>query len=336
MTGKRDIAIVTGGAGFLGSHMVDWLLGNGFAVRVIDNLSGGREANLAHHAGNPDLAFERHDIRDLEPGAKIFADGRYVFHFAGIGDIVPSIEQPTEYMSVNVQGTVRVLEAARAARVEKLVYAASSSCYGLAATPTREEHSIAPQYPYALSKYLGELAAFHWHQLYRLPVNSIRIFNAYGTRVRTTGVYGAVFGVFFKQKLAGKPFTVVGDGTQRRDFVYASDVADGFGRAAATTLSGRIWNLGAGNPQSVNHLVALLGGPVIHIPKRPGEPDETWADISRITAELGWQPRVPFEIGVRRMLDEIENWRDAPLWEPASIAAATRSWFDYLSSNQTA
>ena len=336
MSGKRDIAVVTGGAGFLGSHMVDCLLANGFTVRVIDNLSGGREANLKQHAGNSDLSFERRDIRELDPGSKLFVDARHVFHFAGIGDIVPSIEHPTEYMSVNVQGTVRVLEAARAARIEKLVYAASSSCYGLAATPTREDHPIAPQYPYALSKYMGEIAALHWHQLYRLPVNSIRIFNAYGTRVRTTGAYGAVFGVFFKQKLEGRPFTVVGDGTQRRDFVYASDVAEAFRLAAAAKLSGRTWNLGAGDPQSINRLVALLGGPVTYISKRPGEPDETWADISRIAAELGWKPRLPFEEGVRRMLIEIENWRDAPLWEPASIAAATRAWFDYLGNKRTA
>jgi UDP-glucose 4-epimerase len=193
------IAVVTGGAGFIGSHMVDLLLERGFRVRVIDNLSGGHEKNLRHLADDPRLVFENRDIRTLEPGDKLFDGARYVFHFAGIGDIVPSIERPIEYMDVNVQGTVRVLEAARAAGVAKLVYAASSSCYGLAATPTAEDHPIAPQYPYALSKYQGEQAAFHWHRVYRLPVNSIRIFNAYGTRSRTTGAYGAVFGVFLRQ-----------------------------------------------------------------------------------------------------------------------------------------
>lgn len=330
MTGGRAIAVVTGGAGFIGSHMVDCLLARGFVVRVIDNLVGGREANLEHHAGNPDLALERLDIRDLEPQSPIFSDAKYVFHFAGIGDIVPSITQPTDYMMTNVQGTVRVLEAARSAGIEKLVYAASSSCYGLAATPTREDHPIAPQYPYALSKYQGEQAVFHWHQVYRLPVNSIRIFNAYGTRVRTTGAYGAVFGVFFRQKLAGKPFTVVGDGSQRRDFVYASDVADAFLRAAAAPFSGRVWNLGAGNPQSINRLVELIGGPVTHIPKRPGEPDVTWANVTKIRDELGWEPRIPFEEGVRRMTAEIGAWRDAPLWDPESIARATQVWFEYL------
>ncbi len=335
MNEPRSTAVVTGGAGFIGSHMVDCLLARGFRVRVIDNLVGGRESDLAHHAGNADLALERLDIRALEPST-LFTDADYVFHFAGIGDIVPSIEQPVDYMETNVQGTVRVLEAARAAKVKKFVYAASSSCYGLAATPTREDHPIAPQYPYALSKYMGEQAVFHWHQVYRLPVNSIRIFNAYGIRVRTTGAYGAVFGVFFKQKLAGKPFTVVGDGSQRRDFLYASDVAEAFLLAAETALTGRIWNLGAGNPQAVNRLVELIGGPVTYIPKRPGEPDITWADIGRITADLGWAPRIAFEEGVRRMMAEIEKWRDAPLWDPDSIARATRTWFDYLGAKQTA
>jgi UDP-glucose 4-epimerase len=336
MSAKQPIAIVTGGAGFIGSHMVDCLLASGLRVRVIDNLVGGRESNLAHHASDPGLSFERLDIRALAPDAAVFADASCVFHFAGIGDIVPSIERPTEYMETNIQGTVRVLEAARAAKVKKFVYAASSSCYGLAATPTREDHPIAPQYPYALSKYHGEQAALHWHQVYGLPVNSIRIFNAYGTRVRTTGAYGAVFGVFFKQKLADAPFTVVGDGTQRRDFLYASDVAEAFLLAAETPMTGHIWNLGAGNPQSVNRLVELIGGPVSYIPKRPGEPDVTWADIGKITRDLGWHPRVPFEEGVGRMMAEIDKWRDAPLWDPESIARATRIWFDYLGPRQVA
>src|SRR5580700_7990512 len=326
----RQVGVVTGGAGFIGSHMVDLLIERGLAVRAIDNLAGGRRENLAQHASNPDFVLEERDVRSYEPGDPLFRGANCVFHFAGIGDIVPSIERPVEYMSANVQGTVRMLECARRAQVSKFVYAASSSCYGLAKIPTREDHPIAPQYPYALSKYQGEQAAFHWHRVYRLPVNSIRIFNAYGTRVRTTGAYGAVFGVFFKQKLAGKPFTVVGDGTQKRDFLYATDVAAAFLLAAETKKSGEIWNVGAGDPQSVNRLVDLIGGPSIHIPKRPGEPDVTWADVSKIKRDLGWQPRVGFEEGVAAMMREIENWRDAPLWDPDSIKQATRTWFEML------
>jgi UDP-glucose 4-epimerase len=330
MTG-RPVAVVTGGAGFIGSHMVDLLLEREYEVRVIDSLVGGRVENLAHHNGVR-LMLEQRDIRTFEPGDTLFKDAKYVFHFAGIGDIVPSIEQPIEYMSANVQGTVHMLECARRAGVRKFVYAASSSCYGLAAVPTREDHPIAPQYPYALSKYQGEQACFHWHHVYRLPVNSIRIFNAYGTRSRTSGAYGAVFGVFLKQKLEGKPFTVVGDGAQSRDFLYATDVAQAFFLAADSAHSGEIYNLGAGNPQSVNRLVELLGGSVMHIPKRPGEPDCTWADITKITSHLGWKQQVSFEEGVQRILDNIEYWRNAPLWNPESIAEATDTWFRTLSS----
>jgi UDP-glucose 4-epimerase len=328
---SRPVAIVTGGAGFIGSHMVDALLDRGFVVRVIDNLVGGREENIAHHAANPDFTLERRDVCSFAHDDALFHGAKYVIHFAGIGDIVPSIERPLDYMSTNVQGTVYMLECARHAGVEKFVYAASSSCYGLASVPTREDHPINTGYPYALSKYLGEQAAFHWHQVYKLPVNSIRIFNAYGTRSRTSGAYGAVFGVFLRQKLAGTPYTVVGDGTQSRDFLYVSDVALAFLAAAQTPQTGRIYNLGAGNPQSVNRLVELLGGEVANIPKRPGEPESTWADISRITQELDWQPMVSFEQGVANIVANIDYWRNAPLWNPDSIADATKTWFQFMS-----
>jgi len=327
----RPVAIVTGGAGFIGSHMVDVLVERGFSVRAIDNLIGGREENLAQHRNNPDVVLDKRDVRSYAPDDALFQGARFVFHFAGIGDIVPSIERPLEYMSANVLGTAHMLECARHARVEKFVYAASSSCYGLAQVPTREDHPIDARYPYALSKYQGEQAVFHWHHVYKLPVNSIRIFNAYGTRSRTSGAYGAVFGVFLRQKLAGKPFTVVGDGTQKRDFLYVTDVARAFLAAAQTPRVGNAYNLGAGKPQSVNRLVELLGGEKVYIPKRPGEPDCTWADINRITGELDWRPQVSFEEGVGKIVASIDYWRNAPLWDPESIAKATKTWFQYLS-----
>jgi UDP-glucose 4-epimerase len=331
---SKPIAVVTGGAGFIGGHMVDHLVGEGYAVRVIDSLVGGREENLVQHQSNPDVILEKRDIRSFSAKDPLFKDVKLVFHFAGIGDIVPSIENPAEYMSANVQGTVNMLECARYAGVDKFVYAASSSCYGLASTPTDENHPIDTKYPYALSKYQGEQAAFHWHQVYKLPVNAIRIFNAYGTRSRTSGAYGAVFGVFLRQKIANKPFTVVGDGTQTRDFLYVTDVARAFYAAGISNAVGRVYNLGAGKPQSVNRLVELLGGgEVVHLPKRPGEPDCTWADITRIQAELGWKPEVSFEEGVAKILANIDYWKNAPLWEPSSIAGATKLWFEFMSES---
>ncbi|OGT32178.1 MAG: NAD-dependent dehydratase [Gammaproteobacteria bacterium RIFCSPHIGHO2_12_FULL_35_23] len=328
---NKPIALVTGGAGFIGSHMVDLLLQHDYQVRVIDNLIGGHSKNLKQHAHNPNLYFAEDDILNLSPNSSLFHNVSYVFHFAGIGDIVPSIENPSKYMLNNVYGTVKVLEAARYAKIKKFVYAASSSCYGLATTPTDEKHNIAPQYPYALSKHQGECAAFHWHHVYKMPVNSIRIFNAYGTRVRTTGAYGAVFGVFFKQKLADKPYTVVGDGNQTRDFLYVTDVAKAFLAAAETSFQGEAWNIGANKPQSINYLIELLGGGnITYVPKRPGEPDCTWADITKIKNQLRWSPQVSFEEGVKMMLAEINNWQDAPLWDKDSIANATQTWFEYL------
>jgi UDP-glucose 4-epimerase len=330
----KQLAVVTGGAGFIGSHAVDLLLDRGYRVHAVDNLSSGRLENLEHRRGEADLVFEAKDVRDLRPDDALFRDAAYVFHFAGMGDIVPSIDRPTDYLSTNVMGTVHVLEAARKAKVKKVVYAASSSCYGLATElPTTEQAPISLQYPYALSKYQGEEAVLHWGKAYHLPVVSIRIFNAYGTRSRTTGAYGAVFGVFLAQKLAGKPFTVVGDGTQRRDFLYVTDVARAFLLAAESERVGEVYNLGAGKPQPVNRLVELLGGEVVRLPKRPGEPDCTWADVSKIRSHLKWEPHVPFEEGVANLLRNIDYWRNAPIWEPASIEAATKTWFAMLSGN---
>lgn len=331
---NSPLAVVTGGAGFIGSHMVDLLIDEGFRVHVIDNLYGGRLQNLEHHKKNPNLTVEVRDIREVNADDALFQNAKYVFHFAGIGDIVPSIDKPVDYLSTNVMGTVKMLEAARHAKVNKFVYAASSSCYGLAQVPTREDAPVSPEYPYALSKYMGEEAVLHWGKVYKMPVNSVRIFNAYGIRSRTSGAYGAVFGVFLAQKLAGKPFTVVGDGTQRRDFIYASDLARAFYFAAKTERVNEIYNAGAGNSQPINRLVELLGGPLVYVPKRPGEPDCTWADISKIKTQLGWEPQISFAEGVARMVKNIDYWRNAPVWDPASIQEATKTWFAFLSGDQ--
>jgi len=231
-----------------------------------------------------------------------------------------------------VDGTVAVLEAARSAGVKRFVYAGSSSCYGIPdGLPTPETAPIRPMYPYALTKYLGEQYVLHWNQVYRLPCVSLRLFNVYGPRVRTSGAYGAVFGVFLAQKLAGKPFTVIGDGTQTRDFTFVTDVVDALVRAAESDIEGEALNVGSGNTYSVNYLVNLLGGDVVHVPKRPGEPDCTLANIGKISQLLGWQPKVSFEDGVRIMLQNIDRWRDAPVWDQESIAEASQDWFRYLS-----
>ena len=332
--GSRPISLVTGGAGFLGSHMVDLLLAKGHHVRVLDDFSSGRYSNIETHDANADLEIVEKDVVAIEASDTAVREVNFVFHFAGLGDIVPSVENPLIYMTVNVMGTLKLLEAVRySSSFKKFLYAASSSCYGMANTPTSENHIINPQIPYALSKYQGEQIVLHWNQLYGLPMVSLRIFNAYGVRSRTTGTYGAVIGTFLKQKLANRPFTVVGDGSQKRDFIYCTDIARAFWAAAQSSTTNQIFNLGTGNPQSINRLVELLNGPVVHIPKRPGEPDITWANTEKISRELAWRPMVKFENGIAEILKHIDYWQDAPLWDPASIKKATEYWFEAFSNS---
>lgn len=323
--------LVTGGCGFIGSHLTEQLLSQGHEVVILDNLSCGRLTNIASFEKHPKLRVVTADIVDREQIAPVFVGIDWVFHLAGIADIVPSIERPDAYFQNNVVGTLNVLQCARDTGVKRLVYAASSSSYGIPAQyPTPETSPIQPQYPYALTKYMGEELVLHWAQVYKLPAVSLRLFNVYGPRSRTTGAYGAVFGVFLAQKLNGKPYTVVGDGQQTRDFTYVTDVANAFVHAAQSEASGEAINVGSGNHHSVNYLVSLLGGEKVHIPKRPGEPDCTFAETAKIKRLLNWAPQVSFEQGVQNMLDVIENWRDAPVWDPSSIDRATTTWFKYL------
>jgi len=323
--------IITGGAGFIGSHLVERLLADGHTVIVLDNFVTGRVENLANLKQNPRLRIIQADVAEVDSIRPFFEGIDWVFHLAALADIVPSIQHPLKYHRANVDGTIAVLEAARAAGVKRFLYAASSSCYGIPAQyPTPETAPIRPMYPYALTKYLGEQCVMHWHKIYHLPCISLRLFNVFGPRARTSGTYGAVFGVFLAQKLAGKPFTVVGDGEQMRDFTFVTDVAAAFVRAAESNIEGENFNVGSGGSYSVNSLVSLLGGEVVHIPKRPGEPDCTFADTTKIAQAMGWKPAISFKQGVQVMLEEIEKWREAPVWDEKSIAEATVDWFTFL------
>ncbi len=325
--------LVTGGAGFIGSHLCEELLKKGHRVHAIDNLRGGHLKNLSSFKENPFFEFKQVDIRDRDAlNAYVQQGFDWVFHLAAMADIVPSIEQPKEYFEVNVDGTFNVLEAAKSIGVKRFLYAASSSCYGIPDTyPTAENASIRPQYPYALTKYLGEELVMHWAQVYKLPAVSLRLFNVFGPRARTTGSYGAVFGVFIAQKLNNKPLTVVGDGSQSRDFTFVKDVVNAFIAAAESDCVQEIFNVGSGGHYTVNHLVELLGGEKVFIPKRPGEPDCTFADTQKITTTLKWTPKVSFEEGVKQLMEHLDDFRNAPVWDPESIKEATKNWFKYLS-----
>ena len=321
---------VTGAAGFIGSHLTEILLAQGHTVVGIDNFEVGREKNLS--SSNRFLFCHIDISTQLSLLTQAFQDVETVYHLAARADIVPSIELPQRYYEVNVTGTLNVCQAARAAKVSTIVYAASSSCYGIPdAFPTTETAEIRAQYPYALTKRLGEEMVLHWGKVYGIRTISLRFFNVYGTRARTSGTYGAVFGVFLAQKLAGKPYTIVGDGSQTRDFTYVTDVANALITVGREGRNNNIYNIGSGKTVSIREIVGLLGGDYINIPKRPGEPDCTFADICKVISETSWRPTISIEQGIKEMLANIDYWKDAPVWNADSIEKATKAWFKYLS-----
>ena len=320
--------VVTGAAGFIGSHLVEELVRQNYQVVAIDNLKSGRVENLDSVMNK--IEFHETDVRSNRL-SDLFAGASHVYHLAALADIVPSISNPYEYLDVNVMGTTRVLEAARDVNVKRFIYAASSSCYGIPDVfPTPEGTTPNPLYPYALSKYLGEQVFFHWQKLYRISGLSLRFFNVYGPRSRTAGTYGAVLGVFLAQKEAGLPLTIVGDGTQTRDFVYVSDVVNSLILAGTSSATGIPINIGASKPVSINRLAELIGGPMTFIPKRPGEPDITHAEITRAREFIGWNPKIGIEEGVKAVLTSPESWIDAPVWTTENIQNVTSEWFRYL------
>jgi|TARA_Y100000294_G_scaffold39066_1_gene35219 UDP-glucose 4-epimerase len=323
-------SIVTGGAGFIGSNLVDLLIQKGHKVIVLDNFSTGRRSNLSHNL-KKNIKIIKIDISSNVRLEKYFQGVDYVFHFAGLADIVPSIENPDRYFKTNVVGTLNVLQAIKKTKIKKFIYAASASCYGISDKfPIKENAKINPMYPYAFTKWQAEELIMHWVKIYNFPAISFRFFNAYGPRSRTSGAYGAVFGVFLAQKLANKPLTIVGSGNQTRDFIHVSDLVNGIIKATLSNKVGKIYNIGGGQEIKINKIAKLIGGKKIHIPKRPGEPSRSLADITKIKKDLSWKPKIKIEEGVKNLLSQIHYWKDAPVWTPKSIKKETKIWFKLL------
>ncbi|MBI2046122.1 MAG: NAD-dependent epimerase/dehydratase family protein [Parcubacteria group bacterium] len=294
-------AVVTGGAGFIGSHLVDALIEHGYEVSVIDNLSGGKKENV-----NPQAILHVADICDYEAIAPIIAGAQYVFHLAALPRVQYSIDFPQETNKVNIGGTVNVLKAAQEGMVKRLVYSASSSCYGdTDIMPTPETAPINPKSPYGLQKYVGEQYARMWHSVYGLSTVALRYFNVFGTRQDPNGAYAQVVCKFFKQKKDGRPLTITGDGEQTRDFVHVSDVARLNIMAAEheKDISGEFFNVGGGRNFSVNAIADMVGGKKEYISARI-ESRNTLADITKVTQTLGWTPLVSFEDGIEELRKE--------------------------------
>ena len=295
--------VVTGGAGFIGSHIVDALVGRGDEVHVIDNYAAGRFDERT----NPRATYHEEDIREYDTLAPILEGAELVFHEAALPRVQFSIEHPLDTSSVNIMGTINVLRAAHLGGVKRLVYAASSSAYGdQAILPLSEDLPPMPKSPYGLQKHVGELLCRMWSGVYGLPTVSLRYFNVYGPRFDPEGAYALVIGKFLKQRVEGKPLTITGDGTQTRDFTHVSDVVRANLLAAENPKVGKgeVVNIGAGNNVSVNTIAGLIEGPSVHIEPRL-EPHDTRADNRKARELLGWEPRIRIDEGIAELKKEM-------------------------------
>lgn len=280
--------LVTGGAGFIGSNLVDELININCDVVIIDNLSTGKKEYV-----NPKAKFYNYDIRDLDKIKPLFVGVDYVFHLAAMPRVQFSIDDPVTTNDVNLNGTMNVLVAARDAKVKRVIYSASSSAYGMQANmPLREDMPTNPMSPYAVQKFMGEEYCKLFSKIYGLQTVALRYFNIYGPRFSMEGAYPLVLGVFAKQILEGKPMTITGDGEQRRDFTHVKDAIRANILAAKSTKvgNGEVINIGRGNNYSVNELARMIGGETTYIPPRI-EPRETLADNSKARELLGWEPK---------------------------------------------
>ncbi len=301
MNKNKIKAIVTGGAGFIGSHLTDYLIDAGWAVTVIDNLSQGEKKQV-----NPKAELAVVDIRNYEALVPLFANQDYCFHFAALPRVQYSIEHPEETNEVNVTGTLNVLRAATAGKLKRFIYSASSSAYGdQVKMPLVEDMPPQPKSPYGLQKYIGELYCRMFSEVYQLPTVCLRYFNVYGPRLNPNGAYALVIGKFLKQRQEGKILTITGDGEQTRDFTHVRDVvrANWLAATSAKVGQGEVINIGAGRNLSINQIASLIGGPVEHIASRL-EPKHTLADNALAKKLLAWSPTIKIEEGIAELKKE--------------------------------
>lgn len=296
MSGHK--CIVTGGAGFIGSHVVDLLIELGHDVVILDNLSTGRTSNL-----NPKATLHRVDIRDLDTIRPHFKGCRWVFHAAAWPRIQPSFDDPVTHEQINVVGTVNCLLAARDAGVGRFIYFGSSAVYGTPdEIPTTENAAIRCYNPYALHKYSGEQYCLILGRHWGVPAISLRMFNVYGPRSYNLGqpnsAYSPVIGIFHHLRKQSQPLTITGTGRQSRDFVHVRDVAHAFVATAESSISWDVFNVGCGISHSINEIARRISDQIVYIAERPNEAAITHADIGKIKRLVGWQPNITLDQGL--------------------------------------
>jgi nucleoside-diphosphate-sugar epimerase len=291
---SRMKVLVTGGAGFIGSNLVDKLLDNNYDVKVLDNLIYGNLKWVSKEA-----EFLNGDIRDIELCKKAVKSVDAVFHLAAMSRSGPSFQNITDCTEINILGTQNMLLAARDAGVSKFVYSGSSTFYGNSSAPQNEVNTP-PDFlnAYGLSKFVGEEYVSLFDKIYGLPTISFRYFNVYGPRQPVDGAYALVLGIFLNNKKMLKPLIIHGDGSQRRDFVHVSDVANANILALESLHRNRIYNVGSGVNYSIIEIAKMISDNIIYVPRRLGDADITLADISSISADLGWVPSMSFSNGL--------------------------------------
>lgn len=300
---KQDKVLVTGGAGFIGSYLVDELVRRGYEVVVVDNLSTGKQGNI-----NPQAQFIRVNIQDLD---EIDKDIRYIFHLAAIPRTQYCVVNPVECHEANINGTIRILELARSLpKLKKFILASSCAIYGPQETlPIKETAPINLGTTYALQKYVQELYIKTYTNLYRIPSVILRLFGTYGTtRQSKSGDYPNVLAAFIKQKQTQGHLEVTGDGNQTRDMVHVDDVVNAFIIAMESDVKdGKEFNVGSGERQSINQIAGFFNCGIEYVAPRPGEAKHFCSDISRIMRELNWEPQIRFSEGIKYYLKQVEE-----------------------------
>ncbi len=297
-------SLVTGGAGFIGSNLVDELVDKGHKIIVLDNFSTGRRSNLKQHSKRK-VKIIKTDISKNKNLEKYFKKVDYVFHLAGKTSMVESLKKPKSYFQANVNGTLNLLKCIKKSNIKKFIYEASASCYGIPKEfPTKESSKIKTLSPYAYTKWIAEQLIMQEVKIRNFPANSLRFFNAYGPRLSVMGSYSSVFGIFLSQKITKKPLTIVGNGNQTRDFIHVKDLVKAIIKSAFSKKIGKIYNVGSGTEVKINKVAEIIGGKKVYIPKRKGETERSLASIRKIKKDFNWKPKVTLENGLKDLLKD--------------------------------
>lgn len=306
MASKKESVLVTGGAGFIGSHLTEGLLASGYRVRVLDNLSQGNRDWVPSEA-----EFLSGDITNLQQCQEACEGMSGIFHLAAMSRVAPSVDNIEGCTLPNVVGTQNILSAARAAGVRRLVYTGSSTFYGNTPPPHTEEMASEFLNFYSLTKAVGEQYCFLFDRLYGLSTAVVRYFNVYGPRQPQTGTYALVIGIFLKRLALGLPLVIHGGGSQRRDFVHVRDAVAATIRVYESDARAEVFNVGSGTNVSIQEIADIISREQEYAPRRAGDAEITLADITRIRTRLGWEPKVPFEQGLRELIQLTQEQKAA-------------------------